>query len=334
VAAPLPAKPKKSKKKLFIIIGAVVLVILIAVGSIVGYNIYRSSTYDSALEAYYSGDYQKALDTFDKLGDYKDSGSMAFGARQNLDYNAAQALFEAEDYEGAKAAFTALGDFQDSADMVIECERNIDYLAATKAFNADDFDGARTTFSELASTGFKDASTWVDKCDYAIADELFNDGDYYGAYEVFMALGSFEDSADRMDACTTAYPGTGETYHNGDYVSARSSIVLNCGNVSAPNYFKIYSGDTLVASFFVNGGGSCEIELPAGTYSIKQASGSAWFGEDIMFGDEGWYEIMTFNGGATSFDLGDNIISTITLAVGSDFTGDRVGADSTDRENF
>ena len=330
VAAPEANVKKKSKKGIFITLGAVVLVALIVVGILVGYNVARSSNYDKALGMLQSGDYQGAYDTFGDLGTYKDSVDQQQIAQQNLDYLAAVALFDNKDYQGALTAFTAMGGFKDSADYVTKCQQNIDYLQAIDDYNNGNFDSALDTFSNLDLEGFTGASDWVDKTDYAIADKKFKDGDVYGAYLDFEALGSYSDAATRMKACTTPFPATGELYHNSKYVSDRSAITIDASASIIATYFKIYSGKTHVASFWVNAGDKITIELPPGNYTLKEAVGPVWFGEDIMFGDEGYYEIMLFKDNKDSYDLGDNVEATITLAADEG----NMGTTDTDRTGF
>jgi tetratricopeptide (TPR) repeat protein len=210
----------------------------------------------------------------------------------------------------------------------------MDYLAAIDAFENGDFEKALTAFDALASIGFSDADEWKNKSSYALAEGLYDAADYYGAYKAFRELGSFEDAAERMQQCTTSFPSTGELYHNGSYVSSSSAIAIKSGNANYVAYFKIYSGDTLVSTIFLNPGDSCTIEVPPSTYTIKEASGTAWFGEEIMFGDEGYYEVMLFDGGNDYFSLEYNIITTITLSVSDTDAGSSVGSEPTSRDSF
>jgi tetratricopeptide (TPR) repeat protein len=316
---------------LFIALGVVLLVILIAVGGIVGFNGYRANAYNDAVALFDVGDYAQARDGFDKLGDYKDAAALAVLAQNWFDYEAAQTLLGSEDFAGAKEAFLALGDFEDSADQAELCQLNLDYLAAIESFDAGDFETALEEFTELAAVRFLDAATWKSKAFYAIAEGKLADGDRYGAYEDFKKLGSFEDSADRMKECTTEYPGSGEIYHNEGYVSTRSAIKIDGGNAGFVSYYKVYSGETLVSTIFLHAGQSCTIEVPPGDYTIKQATGTDWFGEEIMFGDEGYYEKMTYDNGNDYFNLGDNVITTITLSVSE---GGNVGGEEVPRSNF
>jgi hypothetical protein len=321
---------KKSKKPLFIALGAALLVIVLVVGAVVGFNIYRSNIYDDALAALNADSYQQALEAFEDLGDYRDAPALALRAQQGIDYQAAQAFFDAEDYEAAREAFLELGDFEDSRALVTLCQQNIDYRAALDAFEAGDFKAALEGFTGLAAAGFSDSSDQRDATAYAIADQKYNEGDHYGAYQDFKNLGSFKDSSDRMQQCATAFPATGELYHNEGYVSSSSAIVIDGTNSSYTSYYKIYSGDNLVSTIFLNTGGSCTVEVPPGDYTIKEASGTTWFGEEVMFGDEGYYEILLFDGSNNYFTLEYNVKVTITLSV---LDGD-VGSSPTDRTGF
>jgi tetratricopeptide (TPR) repeat protein len=326
--------PKKSRKGLFIALGAALLVILVIVGGIIGFNVYRSSSYDEAVALFAAGDYRQAYDAFDKLGDYRDAPSQRSLVQKWLDYEAARALMDAEDYEAAKRAFEALGNFEDAVEFAAFCRNSIEYHAAIASFESDDLETALKTFSALSTIGFSDASEWEDKTSYAIAAKLYDEGDYYGAYKTFKALGSYEDSAARMEQCTTAYPSSGELYHNEGYVSSTSAIAIDASNAGYVGYFKIYSGDTLVSTIFLNPGDKCTIEVPPSNYTIKEATGGAWFGEEILFGDEGYYEIMLFDDGNDYFVLGNNIITTITLAASDYDSGESIDSETTNREAF
>jgi tetratricopeptide (TPR) repeat protein len=324
------APPKKSRKPLFIALGAVLLLIVLAVGAVVGFNIYRSNTYDEALAALNAGNYQQALETFEGLGEYRDAPALVLRAQQEIDYAAAQALFDAEDYEAAREAFLELGDFEDARTLATLCQQNIDYRTALDAFEAGNFEEALRGFTDLAAVGFSDSADQRDATAYAIADQKFNEGDRYAAYQDFEALGSYKDSADRMQQCTTAFPATGELYHSDGYRSSSSAIVIDGTSSTYTSYYKIYSGGDLVSALFLNSGGSCTIEVPPGNYTIKEASGTAWFGEEIMFGDGGHYEVLLFDGNNDYFVLEYNIKVTITLSV---VNGD-VGSSPTDRADF
>jgi tetratricopeptide (TPR) repeat protein len=330
VPAPAPQVPKKSNKGLFIILGAVALVVVLAIAGVVGFNVYRSNAYDNAVKALDAGEYQAALDAFAELDDYRDAAALKERARKWLDYKAAQALLDAEDYEAALEGFKALGSFENAAELAAQCQNSIDYRAAVVDFATGDFEAALDAFRELTSSDFLDSDQWVDKTAYAIADKKYTEGDLYGAYLDFQALAGYEDASERARQCTTPYPTTGELYHNGAYASSASAITIDAVNVSYMSYYKIYVGDDLVSTLFLNAGTSCTIEVPPGNYTIKEAAGETWFGEEILFGDEGSYEVLKFDDGNDYFVLEYNIEVTFTLEV---LDGD-VGSSPIARENF
>jgi len=313
-----------------IAIGTVVLVALLVAGGLVGYGVYRSSTYEKALLMLHSGDYQGAYDTFGKLGDYEDATDQLKLAKQWLDYREARILFDTRDFEGALLAFQELEDFENSGDFVKACEMNIDYLQAVSDFEDGLYDEALATFTQLTDEGFQDAKSWISRTKYAIADEKFENGDLYGAYKGFKELGTYEDSESRKEACTTAFPDTGVLYKNSAYNSTRARITIDASKAGVSSYFKIYSDTTLVALLWINGGEKLTIDAAPANYSVKQATGDPWFGEEILFGDEGLYEVIFFDGNKDYFALNDNTSVTITLSV----TGGNLGSKETDRASF
>ena len=108
-------------------------------------------------------------------------------------------------------------------------------------------------------------------------------------------------------------------------------------------YYKLYMGGDLVASVFVRGESglyhpfgtnttTATVALPAGTYQIKVAYGTSWFGPDDMFGDYGDYRICTFDGSDT-VDFQANHWYEITSS-STDDEGQSVSNKSTDRQSF
>jgi hypothetical protein len=71
--------------------------------------------------------------------------------------------------------------------------------------------------------------------------------------------------------------------------------------------------DVLVMTFFVQGGQSFEAVVPLGTYRVKYATGSTWYGVDEVFGRDTRYSeaIKTFE---FSVKTNQNSGNTIELA--------------------
>jgi tetratricopeptide (TPR) repeat protein len=328
----IPPGPAPKKKTKLILIISIVAAVLIIAGAIVGFLVWqeqqRSDAYDSAVAAEASGDYQTALDGFTELGDYQDS---AAHAANNAAYLEAIGLFESEDYEAAQAAFTELAPFGDSQSMLALCEQWLAFLAAQDQFEGGDVDGALTIFEELANQGFSEALEWQNKANYSLAESSLSEGHNYAAYERFSQLGDYEDAADRAEACKVSMPSTGIIWQDSAWFSVASSIVLEAGNMQESGFYKLYAGGSCIATVFLNPGGSVEVEVPAGTYEIKEATGSQWWGDTDIFGPNGFYSQMTFEGDVTTFEVAYNRIITITMRVGS---GGNVGSESESWEDF
>jgi tetratricopeptide (TPR) repeat protein len=334
LAAPAPLPKKGLNKRLLAIIAAVIAVIIVVVVVFVVMGVMRSNAYQSALDQMSAGNYAEAKEAFLELGNYEDAAGKAVECQQNIDYLAAQALLDAEDFSSAKAAFEALGEFKDAPEKATFCQQSIDFKAAQELFDAGNIADARDAFGELSSAGFSAADEWLNKAEYTLATQLLESGARYEAYLAFQALGSYEDSAERAEACKVAYPGTGVIWQDSAWYSVDCSIVLDCSNLSSARYFKIMSGDAVVATVFVNGGGTVEVEVPAGWYSIKEAGGSDWFGTDDLFGAGGSYSHMTFGDDESSFEVPWNKIITITMNVSDDYTGDAIGSSNESYEGF
>ena len=73
--------------------------------------------------------------------------------------------------------------------------------------------------------------------------------------------------------------------------------------------------------------------MPAGTYRFNEADGSLWFGEDIMFGEDGTYTRMTFGEGIEYAELRGGYTTTLTLNASSG-SGESVGSENIDPSDF
>ncbi|MCL2883305.1 MAG: zinc-ribbon domain-containing protein [Coriobacteriia bacterium] len=351
-------KKKRRHKPLIAVLSAVVGLLLLAG---VGFGIhmfFQSSNYTNAeaLASTAESSFQSATDqdgfrsamdgftqaeaAFEKLGHYRDSTDRALAcqlriglAQQNIDYLDALDLFHNKEFKSALDAFTGLGSFKDSASMAQSCQQNIDFQGAQADFAAGDYNSALAVFSTLKDAGFSGAEDWWNKTSYALADALFQSGDLYGAWKAFTDLGSYEDSADRATACTTPFPGTGVLSQDAAYKSSAVRLDIDGASLSSPRYLKVYDANTnaLAATVFVNPETQAVVNLPAGTYTIRSAAGDNWFGESIMFGDEGYYATLLFDGENTSTTLSYGYTYTLTLEATDE---GNVGSEGVGREDF
>lgn len=336
--APQGPSPKKNRKPI-IIAAAAVLVILLGVGGFFGYNAYvehqRSETYQQAIGLMDGGDYQAALGLFTDLEDYEDSRNLADLCTKTIAFNDAEGLFESKDYAGARAKFAELDTFMDADHLVAVCDAwllldDVEKLTADGKF--DEASQKAEGFSSVPEVrDSSEVKAWRNKNNYGIADQMYQDGQYYAAYTRFTSLGSYEDSAARAEACIVTMPDSGELYHNEGFVSSSTDVKFDAGDATVPHFIKVYSGDTLVSTVFVHAGSTATIQVPPGDYIFKSAWGSNWFGDEEMFGLEGTYSVMLFDGSSESVTLDGNMIYTITLY---SVSGGNVGSRSLDAGSF
>lgn len=335
------AEPKKKKNRKPLIIGiAAALVVLLGIGIFAGVSAFqenqRSEAYAVAAQMMDGRQYQSAYDKFIELGDYKDSPDKAAWCQKGINYEEAMVMKYDKDYEGAIEGFSALGTFEDSTAQVDNCNAWISLGEANELTDAGQYQEAADmsgSFSSNVEVGYSsEYYDWFDKNSYGLADLKLQAGDFYGAHEAFLAIGDYEDAAARAEACKQPLPGNGVMYFNDGFASSATELVFDGGTSPNPYYVKVYSGENLVATVFVNAGGSASLSLAPGSYTFKDATGDSWFGEAGMFGDDGYYSVMLFDSSSEVVNLDSNMIYTISLYVPG---GEgNVGGRSEGREGF
>lgn len=89
-------------------------------------------------------------------------------------------------------------------------------------------------------------------------------------------------------------PDVIETYHNPAYVNSESRFIFTNIALEQTFYIKVYCGSDLVSCFLLPAGANVSIYVPAGAYSLKQSHGEHWFGDNDLFGNDGYYYDLTF----------------------------------------
>ncbi|MDR0500226.1 MAG: zinc-ribbon domain-containing protein [Coriobacteriales bacterium] len=294
--------PKKKRSKLpFIIVGAVIFVIAIVIAGVVISDMLArqaaaealANRYEAAIVQMNDGYYDDALSEFEDIGpDYKNTAEYIKECEANIDFENAIALYESGDYEAAASAFMLLPDTFETTDLILDCYDNLDYADAVALLEADSREEA---------------------------------------YTAFKILGDFKDSAEMAQSCLVPMPATSVLYQHGSYHSSVVSMKFDGSGSSQPSFIKIYSGDTHVASIFVNKGESITMDIAPGTYTFKEAWGDLWFGDKEMFGKKGSYSVMTFNEGYETVDLESYYDYTISLYTSA---GGNVGSRKEDMGSF
>lgn len=332
-------KPKKKSKAGLIIL--VLLVVIAAIAIIVPTSIKKSkqNKYAQAMNCLNNGEEEQAQALFESLGDFEDSAYWAEQARCAITYKDAMALMEAEDYEEARDLFATILDYEDAEELALECESWCCYEEALQLVDEGRYLEAADVAMMVDFSIIPDAEelyeTCVKQADYDIAQEYLDEGKKVEAYEIFKDL-DFKDSEEKAASCTTPDPKSGETYRNDSYKGNAVDLTVKAPSDGSRTYVKIYTADnTLVSCLFIGKDGSAKITLPAGTYVIKSGySFGPWFGPDDMFGDDGIYQVLTFDGDNTQIKLENNYEYTLTLRTDSSTSGDTVGSKGESRDDF
>ena len=103
-----PLAKKKSKKGLFIAIGAVAVVAIVAVAVVLVLGGLKTKNYNKALELFDAGNYWEAYKAFEELGDYQDAAAKAVLSLQYYDFERAVGLYEEGLYDQAIILLTRL----------------------------------------------------------------------------------------------------------------------------------------------------------------------------------------------------------------------------------
>lgn len=184
-AALAKQKFKTTAKKVGIIGSGVIAIALL--GVLTKQVIIPNVQYSNAEHKAQSGEYDKAIQAFTHLGDFKDSSQKVLETK----YNWAKDKLAQGDTEGAISLFSMLGDYSDAKAQATE----VQYDKAMSAFQAEKYDDAQALFSELGS--YKDSSDKVIECKkihYSAAKTALNKNDTDTALHEFLKAVPYEDS--------------------------------------------------------------------------------------------------------------------------------------------
>ena len=201
-------------------------------------------------------------------------------AIKGLKYDAAKAKLDAGKYEDAMTAFEELGDFLDSAECYTQAKDGYDALQAT----------------------------------YDEAGEHFENEEYYQARELYLSISDFKDAAEKAESCKQPLPENGALKKGNGGIA----FTITAPDIGKSVFVKIYDsdGDT-VGQVFLHSGSSSTVSMAAGSYTIKVAYGTDWYGEKDLFGDDGiYYQLL--NGSSEQFGMENGYTYTLELLVSTD----------------
>lgn len=213
----------------------------------------QSSTEDMrAFEAYQNKDYRGLQLLLEKSDG--ETGQLGENAVKNLQYVEAKFCLDEENYEEAMELFETLGDFLDSEA----------YYAQAK----EEYDKALETL-------------------YLEAEEKYSNQEFFKAQKAYIGLGDYKDARKKAQDCVQPLPENGGLKSgNGSSVS----LEIEAPGGSESVYLKLYDSENATAgTVFIHPGKSAVIPLRGGSYTIKVAYGSEWYGEKDLFGEGGSY---------------------------------------------
>lgn len=329
----IPERKRKNPKMIWIAAACILLACAVFVPILV-INAVKENRYESALALMQAGDALQAQELFTALGDYKEADALSAQCQNIIDYDAAKALMDAGRVAQAQEAFIKLGSYRDSAALAAECKNKAEYNAAKALMDAGDYEAAILILDALAD--YSDAEALARDCsaklDYEAADFAFRNGKFYTAYLLFSRISGYADAGERAKTCIRENPSTGELYRNSAYSSKSCSLTIETADDGNSTFLKLYSGeDVLVSTVFIASGDKTKVKLPAGTYKIKTANGRQWFGPEEMFGDDGYYSLLTFGYGETTTSLKSSYVYTLSLRSQAD---GNVGSQPENRDSF
>ena len=232
-------------------------------------------------EAYNSG---KELDP-DKVAEILQSEDTEITALKDtsvngLRYDHAKKLLADGKYEDAMNAFEPLGDFLDSASCYEEAKASYEACEAT----------------------------------YQAGKKYYDNGEYYKARKEFLSISGYKKADEKAESCIQSMP------ENGALKTGNGGIAFT---ITAPDidykvFVKLYDSDgNAVGQVFLHPNNSSTVNMAAGTYTIKVAYGSEWYGEKDLFGDEGiYYQLL--NGSSNDFNMENGYTYTLDLLKSAD----------------
>jgi len=170
---------------------------------------------------------------------------------------------------------------------------------------------------------------------YDRAYSLYEQKSYYEAYTLFVQS-QYEDWERMSKKCIRRWPKNSEIWHDPTQWVQDTYLTFR---IEQPDdmaiFIKIYKDDSLISTVFIGGKGEVTVKLPGnGTYTIKDAVGSDWFGTDDAFGPYGAYEVMTFDpNDSQTIYLEARLDYLLTINI-EDVIGQEVGSDPEEWANF
>ena len=223
-------------RKVKLIAIATIIGFVVILGTIIGVSKHSKNVkYENAVSLYEQGDYEEAMETFEKMGDYKDAKSQVESIRNQIQvrentYEQGIAYYNSGAYAEAIQQLQEISDYEDTADY-LEQASSILYQQAQDAVNNGDYKLAQEKITAIPegysiSTQAKALQVEIDQKvaeqekeeNYAQAVSYYDDGQYDLAQSVFIALGDYSNVKEYLN-------------NIGNYYYAQASELITTGDV-------------------------------------------------------------------------------------------------------
>ena len=135
----------------------------------------------------------------------------------------------------------------------------------------------------------------ADEALYRQAEQHLEEGYYYTAREEFFQS-EWGDWEERAAECILPWPENGEIWQNDPGLEKDVQLVLEVKqDEDKASFFRVFRDGLAISEVFVGGPGKIRLELAAGIYEIWMGKGTQWFGRAELFGNDGYYQTMTFS---------------------------------------
>ncbi len=124
---------------------------------------------------------------------------------------------------------------------------------------------------------------------------LFFEERFYSAEKAFTES-RYDNWEEWASLCQQTKPETGELWHDPDQTDGNTQLTIRVEQGDTDLFARIYQEDNLISNVYIAGSDKVTIKLPGdAVYKIKDGVGRTWYGEKEAFGEEGTYEMLTFD---------------------------------------
>ena len=138
---------------------------------------------------------------------------------------------------------------------------------------------------------------------------------YYSA-KLSFEKSMWGDYRSRAASCARSWPEDGLIWQKDSSRGSHKLVIKASGQrYNSASVYKIYkkSNNKLVATLFIGAEGKASVKLAGGEYYMRLGTGSTWYGDNELFGDEVVFDRFEFYNGDTTFNMSKYSTYTITI---------------------